>query len=66
MKKVGSSTRGGIDNYSNMVIKDCLLKLEKMRIIHISRIPIVLESMIMLLIPSSMIEIIKLTDKLEF
>ena len=63
--KIGAQVRGGIDNYSTMVIKDCLLKLEKMRILHINRIPIVLESVILLLIPSSMIENIKLKDKLS-
>ena len=59
------SARGSTDNYSKMVLKDCLLKLEKMRILHISRIPIVMESVIMLLIPSTLMESIKSREKLS-
>lgn len=64
-KKWTGPLRGGIDNYSKMVLKDCLLKLEKMRILHISRIPIVMESVIMLLIPPTLIENIKVKEKLS-
>jgi len=55
--------RGSTSNYAFKLLKDCLLKLQQMGMVHISRKPIGMETLIVLLISNEIIVKMKDFDK---